>query len=75
MVSYQVVEENLQDCELGNYTAFGVCAYRVDITKKEKMIQISDIFLDTKAAERFVDICNRLQLDVIHLPEVVQDII
>ena len=75
MVAYQVVEEDLQNCEVGSYTAFGVCAYLMDAAKREKIIQISDVFLDNRAAQRFVDLCNRLQLDAVHLPEVVEDAI
>lgn len=75
MVAYQVVKEAMRNHEIGAYTAFGICAYHVERTRKEKIAQYSDVFLNTEAAERFVAVCNKLQLDVVHLPEVIEDAI
>ena len=73
MVAYQVIAENLKDWEIGDYTAFGVCAYFIDASVKEKIAYISDVFLNTEEAQQFVEMCNRLQLDTIHLSEAVED--
>lgn len=75
MVAYQVVKESVQNGETGLYTTFGVCAYCVERAHKEKIAYIPDVFLNTEAAEHFVDVCNKLQLDVVHLPEVIEDVL
>ena len=73
MVAYQVVAENLRDWEIGDYTAFGVCAYCIEASVEEKIAHVSDVFLNTEEAQQFVEACNRLQLDTIHLPEAIED--
>lgn len=75
MVAYQIVEEAVQSREVGRYTAFGVSAYRIEAAQKREITRISDVFLNNEAATRFVEKCNRLHLDIIHLPEVIEDVI
>lgn len=72
MVTYTVTKENKWCVNNGHYTSFGINAY--DFDKAQNPIQsISDIFLDCKSADRFVSTCNELELDIIHLNDVVED--
>ena len=73
MVIYQTVEETLWNPHVGTYKAFGICAYQMDKEEKQVMAHIPDVFFDQEAAQRLVDICNRLELDVVHLHDVVED--
>lgn len=69
MVTYQIVKELIYHSELGNYYSYGICAY---LNKKE-IAHISDVFLEKDDAIKFVQKCNQLELDPIHLPEVIED--
>ena len=40
-----------------------------------EQVYIPDVFLSTETAQHFVEICNRLQLEIIHLREVIEDAI
>lgn len=73
MVTYKVIEENLQNCEFESYVAYGISVYSED--KKMILDTISDIFLEKEKAEKLVELCNKNKLDPIHLREVVEDAI
>ena len=75
MVAYQAVQEEFHDHDLGVYTAFGVCAYQIVEQQQEQVAYIPDVFLSTETAQHFVEISNRLQLEIIHLREVIEDAI
>lgn len=75
VVTYQFVEESLWAKDIGNYKTFGIYAYKEEGETKEEIAHISDVFLSREKAEQFVDMCNQLKLDVIHLADVVEDII
>lgn len=73
MITYKVIKENLQHCELGRYIAYGICVY----SEEARMIlkSISDVFIERDKVEKLVALCNENKLDPIHLSEVVQDAI
>ena len=52
-----------------------VCAYQIVEQQQEQVAYIPDVFLSTETAQHFVEICNRLQLEIIHLREVIEDAI
>ena len=72
-MKYQVVEESHWDQENGRHIGYGVCAYRMRGRRKEELAHISDVFLSLEAAQDFVARCNRLELDLIHLPDAIED--
>lgn len=71
MYIYKVVEENLQNSELGSYIAYGISVYlrATNII----LISISDVFLERDKAKKLVELCNKNSLEPIHLREVVED--
>lgn len=73
MVTYKVIEENLQNCEFGRYVSYGICVY----SEERRMIlkSISDVFLEKDKMEQLVMLCNENRLDPIHLSEVIEDAI
>ena len=65
-------EDEIFDGEHGtNYTAYNV------IVKQGNTIltRFSDVFLNKEAAGHFVDTCNRLSLDPMHVADVIDDVI
>lgn len=73
MIQYRPVKESHYHEELGQYTAFGICAYRIGRSETEALVRVSDVFLSAHDAECFADRCNRLSLDPIHLLDVIAD--
>lgn len=69
MFKYSVLEDQI---ETGD-TVYGVCAYEIKGNEKEKIISISDVFFNREKAENLVGLCNELDLDVIHLFDVIED--
>ena len=68
---YELVREELTDPERGAYTAYGV------VLKQNGQIlrTISDVFFNLAVAEQFISQCNELQLDPIHLDDVIEDLL
>ena len=75
MVIYQVIEEILEISEIGSYTTFGICAYQKAGDDPKQLFHVPDVFLHREEAERFAGMCNRLELDVSHLFDVIADIL
>lgn len=73
MVTYQIVKEHLQGEDSQEYISYGICASRTENSMPETVAFISDVFLSEERASRFVALLNRLELDLIHFPEVVAD--
>ncbi len=50
--------------------------YGMEVHQNGRVMRaIADIFFDKKRALHFVELCNRLQLDPIHLDDVIEDIL
>lgn len=72
MVKYYYVKEELHNPEVGNYTAYAISAYEHHNHKKTN-IYISDVFLNESDAKKFVNLCNDMKLDPVHLPQVIEE--
>lgn len=71
MVTYRVIKENLINAETGSYTSYGIGVYH---TKSKSVIcVISDVFISQEKAVSFIKMCNDMQLDIVHLPNVIED--
>ncbi len=71
MFTYQTQEEKIYHPLTGSYTAYGIL-----VVCQSKLIEyVSNVFLNRAEAEDFVGLCNELELDVIHLHDVIEDTI
>jgi len=75
MFEYRAEQERLCRSDVGEYTAFAVRAYRRCSEQQETAASISDVFLDERTAERCVRQWTQMELDVIHLWDVIEDIL
>ncbi len=73
MIKYKLIEEKFEDSEVGGYTAYGI--YAVDSGNKKIVETISDIFLDYENAAHFVERINAVQLEPMHLYNVIEDVL
>jgi hypothetical protein len=67
---YEIIAERLRCEDEGYYDAYGVL---VKDDSGNERLRISDVFTDKKTAEEFVCRCNRLELDIIHIYDVIED--
>ena len=65
---YQVTQDLFSDENDQTYTAFG-------IEYPEEDLYIPDVFLDRERAEEFVALCNKLDLNPLHIFDVLEDIL
>ena len=73
MITYEFVEENHNDVVLGKYTSFGVKAIEND--SDLQLVYVEDVFSNIETAQEYISLFNNAQLDLIHLKEVIEDIL
>lgn len=73
MIEYYAVKEALYSEEIGAYTAYGIGVFEYDRGEKKTLQYIPDVFLDEEKAEQLVAMCNSIQLEPLHLLDVVED--
>jgi len=71
MYNYIAVEEQLEHPDIGTYTSYGIKAMR----ENEDIAFISDVSVNKAFVEALARCCTDLQLDPIHLFDVVEDVI
>ena len=73
MVRYYYVEEKLYNSSIGNYTAYAIIAYNKDDNIKIRLTYISDVFLDKADAKQFIHICNTMNVEPVHLSDLIEE--
>lgn len=68
--TYRMRKDSAYDEDENKYTVYGIEA--VD-PKGNVALSFSDVFFDRQKAERFVNLCNKNGLELIHLADVVED--
>jgi len=61
--------------EVGYYETFGIEAYVGESGRWRKIKEVSDVTTDIDVVLNLVSICNKEQLDPIHLMNVIEDFI
>ena len=54
------------------HTVYGIEAVAKN---KHKVASIADVFLNKQKAENFIKLCNDHKLSLIHLPDVIEDVL
>ncbi len=73
MIIYKLVEEIHDNDMLGHYTSFGIKAS--DSFSERENVYLEDVFTDPETANKYIRLFNEEQLDLIHLKEVIEDIL
>lgn len=66
---YMLMKESHWLAEVGNYVSYGIQAR----DGEEVLCTISDISMDGKRVGELVDRCNRENLSVVHMQDVIED--
>ena len=69
MVQYIMVEERLNDPNLGEYLSFGIAALK----NGEQIILVSDISTNKNDVLKLAERCSKEKLSPVHLYDVVED--
>ena len=73
MVKYRITEKTVDHPEIGTYDSYGICAYQTGPYAERMIACFYDVFAERKKAEELVELCNSLELEPIHLEDVVED--
>ena len=73
MITYKLVEENHNDNILGFYTSFVIKA--IENFSDLPIVYVEDVFTDIEMAQEYISLFNEKQLDLIHLKEMIEDIL
>ena len=71
-ITYTLRTDIVTDEDNNKHTVYGVDA--VD-RFKNTLKSVADIFFDKEKAEEFIELCNREKLELIHLQDVLENII
>lgn len=69
MFQYLVIEETLFHQDIGTYTSYGIIA----LSEDREILKISDVSVNKDMVERMAKSYNELQLNPIHLYDVIED--
>lgn len=75
MTVYTIAKEIKNHPELGKYTSYGITVYDCKENIRKQITYIPDVFTDIALAEKVIELCNKEQLDPVHLPELIEDVL
>ena len=73
MIIYKIVKEDHCISTSQHYTSFGIAA--IDSISGNQCEYVEDVFLDYDTAKEYISVFNEEQLDLIHLYDVIDDIL
>ena len=69
--TYQIREDHCLDEDGTHVTVYGIEVYETQ--SSVPLLSYADLFTDKRKAQELIDLCNRLELDPVHLTDVVED--
>ena len=57
------------------YITYGIAVFEVRNGEHRRVMRMEDITLDPEVALRFAEACNKEQPDLIHMPDLIDDLI
>ena len=70
---YKLRSDKIVSEEGESFIVYGIDAENVDTKNIE--VSIPDIFFDKKTAEEFINLCNKEELMIVHLWDVIEDVL
>lgn len=71
-ITYRLRTDSVCDEDGILHTVYGIEAFA---RNKHRVTYIADIFFDKQKAEDFIGLCNDLKLSLIHLSDVIEDVL
>ncbi len=73
MFNYKIFVEVLKDEESMAYTAYGIVVCSVENNEGKEVLRIPDVSADKSKVEELVELCNKEQLEPVHIYDVIED--
>lgn len=73
MYNYSVFVEMLKNEDSVAYTAYGIVVCSMEDNERKEVLKISDVSADKSRVEELVDLCNKEQLEPVHIYDVIED--
>ena len=71
-ITYELRTDIVNDEERCSYIVYGIMAKNI---RGKTLQSIPDIFFDREKAEEFVNLCNSEKLELVHLMDVIEEIL
>ena len=72
---YKMTVTNERDEEGKEYVGYGIEAWMISGTEQRMVQRVPDIFLERDRARRFVDLCNDECVELVHLFDVIDNVL
>lgn len=72
---YEVNQEKNSHIDIGTYDSYGINVYVCVNDRNMFLMNVPDLFLDEHKALEFAKLCNEEQLELVHLSDVIEDIL
>ncbi|MBE5040484.1 DUF6514 family protein [Ructibacterium gallinarum] len=70
MICYKINMFSLDDPDLGNYTSYGLDAYDENDTLVRRIVDVSP---NEQTVSGLVALCNKFQVSLIHIDDIIED--
>lgn len=71
-ITYRLRTDKVCDEKGVLHIVYGIEAFAKN---KHKIASVADVFFDKQKAENFIKLCNDLKLSLVHLPDVIEDVL
>ena len=71
-ITYRLRTDKVFDEDGVFHTVYGIEAFA---KSNRKVASVADVFFDKQKAEDFIKLCNDHRLSLIHLPDVIEDVL
>lgn len=73
MYNYNIFVEVLKNEDSDAYTAYGICVCSMENNQRKEVLKVSDVSTDKEKVDNLVDLCNKEQLEPVHIYDVIED--
>lgn len=69
-----MLNKNISKTEDGEkYVSYGIEAWVIKNVKYQLALYVPDLFLEYDRARKFVNLCNLLQISLVHILDIIED--
>lgn len=72
---YEVNEEKNSHIDIGSYNSYGLNVYVQVNDKNMFLMSVPDLFTEEHEARAFAELCNSEHLELVHLSDVIEDML
>ena len=73
LIRYRVIKETLWMEYVGSFTAYGIVAEKQQGAEWMPVAYVGDVTLSPHEAQALADLCQQVELEPIHLADIVED--